>query len=233
MGWLWSDAAASSSSSSSSSAPPPATQENNFSSTVPTSDTPVASKPLSRDELAEQELNAFLQEINAEAKVSSKKYTRMSKIAPPPTSPATDRQNAAQNIPLSEQLLPTSMSCRVAFDEAFYCNSAGGKFNDLYRYGGLRSCSDSWSKFWFCMRTRSYGDKEKEEAIKEHYRTTERRKYPRDVKGAGSEDIWKSRDQKVEWGQAFNVPHPEFDGTDEEWNEQERARRRTVNGTIS
>jgi hypothetical protein len=37
--------------------------------------------------------------------------------------------------------------------------------------------------------------------------------------------VWKSRDKKVEWGQAFKTPFPEFVGSDEEWNRLERENR--------
>ncbi|KAH8672652.1 hypothetical protein BGZ60DRAFT_405310 [Tricladium varicosporioides] len=228
MGWLWSDTAPA--------VPPqnPPQAESPCDIPKPPAPFPSASQPfesipkvLSRDEQAEKELNSFLAELSAsDNEPKKKKYTRMSKSAPLPTSPTQNSLAASQNIPLSEQLLPTSMSCRIAFDEAFYCNSFGGKFNDLYRYGGLRSCSDTWEKFWFCMRTRGYGDKEKGEAIREYYRKVEGRKYPRGVKGRSSEDVWRSRERKVEWGEAFSVEVREFEGSDEEWNRQERERRR-------
>jgi hypothetical protein len=118
-------------------------------------------------------------------------------------------------------LLPRTMSCRVAFDEAFYCNSFGGRFNDLYRYGTLRSCSENWNNFWFCMRTRGYSEREKEAAIKEHYRRKETMKYAKTLGKESSEGVWKSREKKLEWGDAFNVPFPDFDGSDEEWNRQQ------------
>jgi len=79
------------------------------------------------------------------------------------------------------------------------------------------------------MRTRSYSGKEKEAAIRARYREKERRKYARDEAdgvGRSSEDIWKSRDRKVEWGQAFTSLFPKFEGTDEEWNQMERLNRR-------
>jgi hypothetical protein len=122
------------------------------------------------------------------------------------------------------------MSCRTAFDAAFYCNSFGGRFNDLYRYGTLRSCSDSWNDFWFCMKTRGFGGEQKEIAIKEHYRRKERVKYGKEEgrEGASSEDVWRSRERKVQWGEAFKEEYEEFRGSDEEWNRRERERRRGV-----
>ncbi|KAH7419184.1 hypothetical protein BKA64DRAFT_9051 [Cadophora sp. MPI-SDFR-AT-0126] len=227
MGWLWSITAPASSSA----------QEKD--STIPTqsptqpspstSNPPPAEKPASRDDLAEQELANFLKELDADVRPSSTKYNRVPRNPPPsthqpqfqPSSPNAD----ASTEPLAEQLLPTTMSCRTAFDEAFYCNSFGGRWNDLYRYGTLKSCSDNWNNFWFCMRTRTYGDEQKAAAIKEHYRQRESSKYSKELGKESSEDIWKSRDKKVEWGEAFNAPFPGFSGTDEEWRQRELDRR--------
>jgi hypothetical protein len=75
------------------------------------------------------------------------------------------------------------------------------------------------------MRTRSYGAKEKEDAIMDRYRMKERVRYGRDEVGKSSEDVWRSRERKAEWGQAFNVPFPDFEDDDEEWNQRERLRR--------
>ncbi|PVH89770.1 hypothetical protein DL98DRAFT_508025 [Cadophora sp. DSE1049] len=229
MGWLWSTSVP---------AAPSSTQENNSpiptqSSTQPSPSTsipPPTEKPASRDDLAEQELANFLKELDADIRPSSTKYNRVPRNPPSsnhqsqPQSSST-QSTAASNEPLAEQLLPTTMSCRTAFDEAFYCNSFGGRWNDLYRYGTLKSCSDNWNNFWFCMRTRTYGDRQKEAAVKEHYRQRESSKYSKELGKESSEDIWKSRDKKVEWGEAFNAPFPGFSGTDEEWRQRELDRR--------
>lgn len=92
------------------------------------------------------------------------------------------------------------------------------------------------------MRTRGYGDKEKQEAIRARYREKERTRYGRVEKGdlesedlgRSSEDVWKSRERKLEWGDAFNKPFPpQFEGSDEEWNSLERQRRKKlVDGTM-
>jgi hypothetical protein len=130
------------------------------------------------------------------------------------------------------------MSCRQAFDAAFYCNSLGGQFNNLYRYGNVRSCSENWNDFWFCMRTRTFAAREKEEAIMARYREKERMRYARregEELGTpkSSEDVWKSREHKLELGTAFKEPYPDFDGDDGEWNRVESERRRgVVDGTM-
>lgn len=220
MGWLWSDPVPTPSPSEVQdekrldplqSAPEPP-------SASPSPNTP--SKPPSRDELADQELQSFFKELEADVKPSSSKYNRVPRQPPLASSNPNTRTYDGEE-PLSDQLLPKTMSCRAAFDEAFYCNSFGGRFNDLYRYGNLRSCSENWNNFWFCMRTRGYSEKEKGAAIKEHYRRKETIKYGKSLGKESSEDVWKSREKKLEWGEAFNVPFPDFDGSDEEWNRQQ------------
>ncbi|CAL3966547.1 hypothetical protein PZA11_003167 [Diplocarpon coronariae] len=219
MGWLWSTPNPSSPQQSGSKMP---SQSNTQPDPLP-SDTSSA-KPLSRDDLAEQELNSFLKELQADAQPSRTKYQRVPRDASSNRLPSPSPLNAdtdSTNEPLNEQILPTSMSCRSAFDQAFYCNSFGGRWNDLYRYGTLRSCSDDWNDFWFCMRTRTYPEKEKQKAIKEHYRQRESAKYAKALGRESSEDVWRSRERKMEWGKAFTTPFPKFEGTDEEWRKRE------------
>ena len=88
---------------------------------------------------------------------------------------------------------PETMSCRDAFDAAFYCSSFGGQFINVYRYGGSRSCSDHWSQFWWCMRNKSRPEETKKELIREFYRKKEE-KY---VDGPSSEDVWEQRTERV------------------------------------
>jgi hypothetical protein len=87
------------------------------------------------------------------------------------------------------------MSCRQAFDQAFYCQSLGGKFNDIYRYGELRSCSDNWNAFWFCMRIKTLPDTERQERIKDFYQAKD--ELNKAEKG-NSELIWDIRTEPVE-----------------------------------
>ena len=225
MGWLWSTPTATAAPIQGKAAPSPQPEREHSAVPHPTS----SSKPPTPDELADQELQSFLQEIEADTRPSSTKYNRVPKQPPPlSTSPSSP-----SNEPMSEQLLPTAMSCREAFDAAFYCNSLGGQFNNLYRYGTLGSCSEKWDDFWFCMRTRSYGDREKQEAIRGRYREKERWRYGSGEFGKSSEDVWKSRDKKMEWGEPFSAPFPEFSGTDEEWNRLERERRTKLQSNTS
>lgn len=107
--------------------------------------------------------------------------------------------------PLAESLLPTTMDCESAFNLAFYCRSLGGQFNNLYRYGTVRSCNEHWKDFTFCMRVKGFGEgKVKEDAIRDHYRKKELEKY-----GPGkpsSEDVWRERQELVKPGEAFSMP---------------------------
>ncbi|CAG8978246.1 hypothetical protein HYALB_00009143 [Hymenoscyphus albidus] len=147
--------------------------------------------------------------------------------SPPSTSDPSPSPETLQSL-----LLPQTLSCRTAFDEAFYCNSFGGKFTDLYRHGEFRACSENWSKFWFCMRTRTFSSPQKENEIREFYRKREEGKYGRGR--PSSEDVWESRERRVEWGTAFQAAETDkgegmgMGMGDEEWNERERARRRAV-----
>ncbi|KAL0632351.1 hypothetical protein Q9L58_008789 [Maublancomyces gigas] len=93
---------------------------------------------------------------------------------------------------------PGEMNCITAFDEMFYCYSIGGQFLNVmeavYRYGGLRDCSEKSQDWRFCMRAKMYGPvtrkamimaRNKEKAAK--YKT-----------GPSSEDIWKARKEPLE-----------------------------------
>lgn len=88
---------------------------------------------------------------------------------------------------------PDTMSCRQAFDDAFYCSSLGGQVNNVYRYGKLKNCSDHWSQFWFCMRNKSKGEDTKKELVRDWYEKKEK-KYR---EGPSSEDVWDERKVKV------------------------------------
>ncbi|PVI04173.1 hypothetical protein DM02DRAFT_203261 [Periconia macrospinosa] len=100
--------------------------------------------------------------------------------SPPPSStPATPH----------DPHFPTTMSCRAAFDNAFYCSSFGGHFNDIYRYGQLRSCSEQWADWRFCMRIKTFSAEAKAEAIQDRYREKEKKL----LDGPNSEDVWRRR----------------------------------------
>ncbi|KAH7083304.1 hypothetical protein BKA63DRAFT_461608 [Paraphoma chrysanthemicola] len=117
-------------------------------------------------------------------------------------SPHTAAQPSDTSAPLDPHL-PRTMSCRAAFDSAFYCSSLGGHFNDIYRYGQLRSCSEHWNDFWFCMRVRnSYSPRDtKERMVQERYREKEERLRS----GPSSEDVWRVRGEGEEVVGAFGM----------------------------
>lgn len=133
--------------------------------------------------------------------------------------------------PISESLLPTTMSCRQAFDAAFYCQSVGSQFHSIYRAGTVRTCSEHWDDFWFCMRTRAYSGPVKEAAIRDHYRRREWARY-----GPGrpsSTDVWTSRDEKVKPGEAFRERYDQPTISDEEWRVAEVERRLQVQEALA
>ncbi|KAF2089651.1 hypothetical protein K490DRAFT_20361, partial [Saccharata proteae CBS 121410] len=136
---------------------------------------------LSKTDQADPDLRAFLAELSASAADprAKTKFNANNEAAEQATGPS----------PHDRRLFPTTMSCRSAFDAAFYCQSLGGQFNGVYRYGGLRDCSEHWGDFWFCMRIKGWGGPEKEKAVVEHYRGKEERYR----KGRSSEDIWEQR----------------------------------------
>ncbi|KAI1381561.1 hypothetical protein F4677DRAFT_403436 [Hypoxylon crocopeplum] len=143
------------------------------------------------------------------------------------TSPNPETWTPERLDPITESLLPSTMSCRQAFDMAYHCNSLGGQWTAVYRSGELRSCSEPWDDFWFCMRTRTYSSAQKEEAVRAHYRKKEYAKYHAPGRPS-SADIWDPRTEKVEPGSAFREPLVMPDVTDEEWRRLELERRRRV-----
>ncbi|KAK8107650.1 Early meiotic induction protein 1 [Apiospora kogelbergensis] len=150
------------------------------------------------------------------------------------TTQADDNDDAARPRPLdplSESLLPTTMSCRQAFDAAFYCQGVGSQFHSIYRAGTVRTCSEHWDDFWFCMRNRTASGPRKEEAVRDYYRRKEWNKY-----GPGrpsSADVWESRDEKVPYDSAFRETYENPTLGDEEWRVKEIEHRRAVQEALA
>lgn len=123
-------------------------------------------------------------------------YAAHPHLAPSPSTtnssshPSTTSESPSENYEL-DPTLPRTMSCRAAFDSAFYCSSFGGHFNDIYRYGHLRSCSEHWSDFWWCMRLKNnfQSPEIKEQLVQQRYREKEERLRQQ----PNSEDVWKRR----------------------------------------
>ncbi|TKA61017.1 hypothetical protein B0A49_09650 [Cryomyces minteri] len=170
-------------------------------------DAPVSQplKPLSRDAQADADLQSLIASFSSEA--ASHARTRASRtdgsdLPPAPAhsheSARPDTGPAAAGDISPDSLFPSEMSCRQAFDSAFYCQSLGGQFNQIYRFGELRGCSEHWSNFWFCMRTKSQPEEKKASMIREHYR----QRHVKYKVGPSSEDVWQLRTEPVQ--DAFN-----------------------------
>ncbi|OAX85035.1 hypothetical protein ACJ72_00595 [Emergomyces africanus] len=208
MGWWWSSAP----NQGEASPQTPPLQSPPDHTDIPKPTLPAHAKPINRDELAEAELQSLLnsfQDGNNSPKSSypspSSTHSSSSSIPPSanppiipqstlPPSPTSNNDSTEATANISpETLYPTTMSCRSAFDYAFFCQSFGGQWVNVYRYGELRSCSEHWSDFWFCMRTRSYSDEEKAKMISNRYR----KKAVKYKTGPSSEDVWDVRTEPV------------------------------------
>lgn len=140
------------------------------------------SKALTRDQESERELITWLKQLESEYKenaASSKEFSTTQRRSPDDISP--------------NSLYPTKISCRAALDYALFCQSFGGQFVNVYRYGTFRSCSNHWQDFWLCMRTRGWDKDDRERAIADHYR----KKVVKYKQGPSSEDVWKMRTEPV------------------------------------
>ena len=173
-----------------------------------------ASPPLTRDQRAELELHEFLANI---VETSDNHEGRSSRST-------TSASSSSSTSMAPESLFPSEMSCRDAFDSAFYCQSPGGQFMNVYRYGQLRDCADHWRAFWFCMRTRSHTDLDRQHRIRAFYRERAA-KYK---VGPSSEDVWSVRTEPVV-GAFQQEPPPEIDDrVVESMNESSHEQRGTT-----
>lgn len=204
MDWLWKSKTPSAPASASETPSlSPSIQETSVLNPAPP--TPPAAQPvnraLSRDEESNQELIAFLKDLQAqsEAEQAQKDVSTASPAVPLPTDISPD------------SLYPTELSCRSAFDYAMFCQSFGGQFVNIYRYGSFRSCSNHWEDFWLCMRTRNWKKEDRERAIQEHYRT----KAVQWKTGPSSEDVWEVRREPVK--EPFSASLHELEAQIAEW----------------
>ena len=198
MGWLWASSKPPPSSTillspQDSCQPDPFATPQSTLTNPPPPQTPETSAPLSRDEAADAELRAFLESLQDGSTSSSSKT-----IAPATQSSSVDQSNQSSDLITPHNIHPTTLSCRTAFDTAFYCASLGGQFTSLYRYGQLRRCSQEWADFWWCMQTNRgfMSEEEREARIVARGVQREREKY----KGEGklsSEDVWEQRRRMV------------------------------------
>lgn len=158
-----------------------------------------AKKPLTRDEQAELEFREFFAAIQQSEEDSPRSRTSSLEssshaISESNTSSADSSANGPRSIAIApDSLYSDTMSCRSAFDYAFFCQSLGGQWVNIYRYGELRSCSEHWNNFWLCMKTKAYPDEERKELIRDHYR----KKAIKYKTGPSSEDVWEVRTEPL------------------------------------
>ena len=169
MGWLWGSS--------------PKDTSKDIPSTINPETTKQNAPPmtLTPDEQADLEFSQILADLRSEDASLSKQ------------SGLTPNGNAVPETPQSaispESLYQDTMSCRNAFDYAFFCQSFGGQFVNVYRYGELRSCSDHWDNLWLCMKTRTWPEDLRKRAIRDH----NRKKAIKYKTGPSSEDVWDVR----------------------------------------
>lgn len=145
-------------------------------------------KELTPDEQADLEFSQILASLQEAEAASSSKATNGSSPLNGNAADATAPSEPSSSI-APESLYADEMSCRTAFDYAFFCQSFGGQFVNVYRYGELRSCSEHWDNFWLCMKTRSWSDNLRKKAIRAH-NVKKAIKYKT---GPSSEDVWDVR----------------------------------------
>ncbi len=163
--------------------------------------------PPTRDELAEAEFYNCIHELVCDECSPSDELFANSPFPPsnlfaarPAATTSSDEKPSSSYAPAEvpperkitpADLYPTSMSCRAAFDAAFYCQSLGGMFNSVYHYGSMRDCSPLWSNFWFCVKTNRsrMSEEERQGKVLDHYQKREA-KYR---VGPSSEDVWVQR----------------------------------------
>ncbi|EAS37130.3 uncharacterized protein CIMG_02484 [Coccidioides immitis RS] len=171
--------------------------------------------PVSRDEQADAELQAFLSGMK-DTTESSHPINSSSQLTSLPSSIDPD------------SLYPTTMSCRTAFDYAFFCQSFGGQWVNYYRYGELRDCSQHWSDFWFCMRTKSYSEEDRAKMIMDH----QRKKAAKWKTGPTSEDVWDIRTEPVKGAFQGDFAAVEREMKLAEQREKEQRTQMRASGTL-
>lgn len=172
MGWLWGSS--------------PTETTNSTPKDIPSTNGPeipqqnAPPKTLTPDEQADLEFSQILADLRSEdASLSNRTLTPEGNVVP----------DGPQSAIAPESLYQDNMSCRNAFDYAFFCQSFGGQFVNVYRYGELRSCSDHWDNLWLCMKTRTWPEDLRKRAIRDH----NRKKAIKYKTGPSSEDVWDVR----------------------------------------
>lgn len=161
---------------------------------------------LTRDEQANLDFAELLKEIEIEQSKSQIQRSRAKQDGTTTTSP--------EPVDITpDALYPTEMSCRSALDYAMFCQSFGGQFVNVYRFGEFRSCKTHWSDFWLCMRTRSWDGQEKARAVQDHYK----KKAIKWKTGPSSEDVWEVRKEPVK--DAFQDSLEDLESKIEQWKQ--------------
>ncbi|KAJ5738199.1 hypothetical protein N7493_001354 [Penicillium malachiteum] len=169
MGWLWNSSPAKDT--------PSETPKTTTPPTIPeTQSTPKKLTPDEQADLEFSQLLADLRKADSELNATS-------------ASTSTNENGTPTSSIAPESLYADTMSCRTAFDYAFFCQSFGGQFVNVYRYGELRSCSEHWDNFWLCMKTRGWSDELRRKTIRDH----NRKKAIKYKTGPSSEDVWDVR----------------------------------------
>lgn len=166
----------------------------------------------SQDIGADRELEDFLNSF-AESDSIDAQVTKAQALQPPSEYESEQRNNQDRilsdgSLDISPSALhPRTMSCTQAYDQARYCSSMGGRFHSYYRYGSVQPCSEQWGAFWFCMRTRTLPQQEREKRIVDYYEARDAR---RKKEFGSSESVWQIRKEPVQ--RAF---HKDPDAQDE------------------
>lgn len=183
------------------------------SSASPSSVPPLDRPTMSREEQASAELAEFLKEIQIETSTANSQNSQSSNSGAAKFTRISGSSTTPEDI-TPDSLYPTEMSCRSALDYAMFCQSFGGQWVNIYRYGTFRSCSNHWSDFWLCMRTRQWDEKDRRKAINDHYKA----KSIKYKTGPSSEDIWEVRTEPVR--DAFQESLEELENQIAEWKRQ-------------
>ncbi|VEU23587.1 DEKNAAE104573 [Brettanomyces naardenensis] len=90
---------------------------------------------------------------------------------------------------LNSKQFPKDMSCLTAMDELLECMSLGGQVRNYYRYGDFTMCTKQSEKLHFCMKNSAKPQEQKENNIREFYKS----RVMESLKRGSSEDIWEAR----------------------------------------
>lgn len=119
----------------------------------------------------------------------------------PPSRDEDETQFPATRLLSARQLYPDTANCRQLFDQAFYCQSPGGQFVNVYRYGSMRDCALHWQDVWWCMRTnRGSWMSAEERAWEVRRHAWEKEKLVRRRPQGSADDVWMQRKRELSHG---------------------------------